>query len=97
MVVTPELVLGIIRATIYVLIAICGLVGAAQVATTREDAFEAAGRQQKWMWCAILAGSAAAIMFRFPLLDWIGIVAIGVYFFDVRPQIKDILAGNYRW
>ena len=24
-------------------------------------------------------------------------VIIGIYWFDVRPQIKDILSGNYQW
>ncbi len=27
----------------------------------------------------------------------IGVVIIGIYWFDVRPQIKDILSGNYQW
>ena len=26
----------------------------------------------------------------------IGVVIIGIYWFDVRPQIKDILSGNYQ-
>lgn len=98
MVVTPELILGIIRMSIYALIALSGIIGAIQVATTREDAFAAANRQQKWVWCAILTGSSAAVIMPFiSILSWIGIVAIGVYYFDVRPQIKDILSGNYRW
>lgn len=97
MVITPGLVLWGFRISILVLLAVAGIVGAVQVATTREDAFDAAGRQQKWVWCAILAGSALAIVLQLPLLDWVGIVAIGIYYFDVRPQIRDILAGNYHW
>lgn len=97
MVITPELILGIIREGIYALIALAGVIGAIQVATTREDAFEAAGRQQKWLWCVFLVASAFGIISHVMMLDWIGIVVIGVYFFDVRPQIKDIVTGNYRW
>lgn len=82
---------------LYWLIAATGLVGAVMVATTRDDAFPAADRQSKWIWVAILAGSALVVFTRFPFLSWIGMVAIGVYFFDVRPQIKNLLSGNSGW
>lgn len=32
-----------------------------------------------------------------PFLSWAGIVAIGVYWFDVRPHLKSIVNGNYGW
>ncbi|WP_445227926.1 DUF2516 family protein [Corynebacterium sp. H127] len=76
---------------------LCALFGAVQVAMTREDAFPAADRQSKWMWFGILIGCAFAIVAGLPILSWIAIVAVGVYFFDVRPQIKDLISGNYRW
>ncbi|MEJ5997703.1 DUF2516 family protein [Corynebacterium sp. H130] len=78
-------------------IAVAGIIGAIEAATTREDAFEAADRQPKWVWCGILVASAAVVSFQMPLLNWIGMVAIGIYYFDVRPQVKDIINGTYRW
>ncbi len=88
---------GWLEMLLYWLIALAGVVGAVLAATTREDAFPAAGRQGKWIWVAILAASAFVVVTRFPFLSWAGMVAIGVYFFDVRPQIKNIVSGNYGW
>ncbi|CAB0488548.1 DUF2516 family protein [Corynebacterium diphtheriae] len=82
---------------VYWPIAVCGVVGAVLVAATRADAFEAADRQNKWVWTALLGGSALALFSGFPFLSWIGIVIIGLYWFDVRPQITNILNGNYGW
>ena len=82
---------------LYWLIALAGLIGAVTTATTRDDAYPAAGRQGKWIWVAILAASTFVVFTRFPFLSWAGIVAIGVYYFDVRPQIKSIISGNYGW
>lgn len=82
---------------IYVAIAIAGVVGAVLAASVRDDAYDAAGRQGKWIWVGILAVSALVTYTRFPFLSWVGMVAIGIYWFDVRPQIKDILQGNYGW
>lgn len=80
---------------INILISLAGVAGAAQCAATREDAFDAAGRQQKWIWVAILLGSALACFTGLSILAWVGIVLIGIYWFDVRPQIRDILNGVY--
>ncbi|AWB81135.1 DUF2516 domain-containing protein [Corynebacterium yudongzhengii] len=82
---------------LYMLIALTGLVAAVLAGTTRDDAYDAAGRQSKWVWTGILAASTLAVALRFPFLSWAGMVAIGLYWFDVRPQIKDILSGNYGW
>lgn len=82
---------------LYALIAAAGLVGAVLVASTRDDAFPAADRKDKWVWAGILAVSALVVFTRFPFLSWAGMVAIGLYYFDVRPQINNILSGNYRW
>ncbi|WIM68977.1 DUF2516 family protein [Corynebacterium breve] len=81
----------------FLLIAIAGLVGAALAAMTREDAFDAANRQSKWIWVAILAGSGLVCLTPIPILPWVGAVAIGLYYFDVRPQISNILRGNFGW
>lgn len=82
---------------LFAAVAIAGVVGAIMAATVREDAFTAADRQGKWVWVAILAASAFVVMTRFPFLSWAGMVAIGVYWFDVRPQLRNILSGNYGW
>ncbi len=82
---------------IYIAIAIAGFIGAFMVATTREDAFEVAGRQSKMIWVALLGVSGFALMLGLPFLTWIGMVIIGLYWWDVRPQIKNILSGNGGW
>ena len=82
------------------IVAICGVVGAVQVGMTREDAFRAADRQSKWAWLGLLLGSAFVSSMGLTYLSFmaiIGVVIIGIYWFDVRPQIKDILSGNYQW
>lgn len=88
---------GWIEQILYLAIAVTGAVGAFFAATTRDDAYDAAGRQSKWVWTGILVASTCAVAVRFPFLSWAGMVAIGLYWFDVRPQIKDILNGNYGW
>lgn len=78
-------------------IVIAALVGAAMAATTRDDAYDAADRKSKWVWAGLLAVSAVMVMFRMPFLSWAALVIIGLWWFDVRPQIRDILNGNYGW
>lgn len=78
-------------------VGIAGVVGAVMAATTRADAFEAANRQSKGVWVGILALAALACLLRYPFIAWFGAVAIGIYFFDVRPQIQRILNGDYGW
>ena len=80
-----------------VVVGIAGIVGAVMAATTRADAFEAANRQSKGAWVGILVLAALACLLRFPFIAWFGAVAIGIYFFDVRPQIKRIVGGSYDW
>ena len=70
------------------IVAICGVVGAVQVG------------QSKWAWLGLLLGSAFVSSMGLAYLSFmaiIGVVIIGIYWFDVRPQIKDILSGNYQW
>ncbi|QPK79383.1 DUF2516 family protein [Corynebacterium lizhenjunii] len=79
---------------LYWAIALAGLVGAGLAATTRPDAFEAADRKPKWVWVALLVGSAAVLSLPgFTLFSWVGAVIIGIYWFDVRPQISNLLRG----
>lgn len=81
------------------IIGIMALIGAILVITTRADAFDAADRKSRNIWAGMLVGSAI-----FLLLPWIGwamlgipliagLVITGIYWLDVRPQIKDILAN----
>ena len=79
------------------LVGIAGVVGAVMAGTTRADAFEAANRQSKGAWVGILVLAALACLLRFPFVAWFGAVAVGIYFFDVRPQIQRILGGNAGW
>ncbi|WP_330177774.1 DUF2516 family protein [Streptomyces sp. NBC_01498] len=62
----------------------------------REDAFRAAGKQTKPFWLIILA-IALVVSLIFPLLSFlpiIGLIAIIVYFVDVRPAIKQVGGGG---
>lgn len=86
---------SLLEQLMFLLVAIAGVVGAVMAATTRDDAYEAANRQTKWIWVAILIASAFACLLGLPFLSWIGAIAIGVYFFDVRPHINSILRGDY--
>lgn len=88
---------GRLELLLFLAIALAGLVGAVLAATTRDDAYDAADRQGKWVWTGILVLSSVVVATKMPFLSWIGMVVIGLYFFDVRPQIKDILHGNYGW
>ncbi|WP_301925655.1 DUF2516 family protein [Corynebacterium glaucum] len=81
----------------FLAVGVAGIAGVVMAATTRPDAFEAAGRQSKMAWVAILAVSTIALLLRLPFIAWFAAVAVGIYFFDVRPQINNILRGNYGW
>ncbi|MDO5513061.1 DUF2516 family protein [Corynebacterium sp.] len=89
--------LNLFEMILYAAIAICGVVGAAFAVTTRDDAYQAGDRQSKLIWVAILIGSAFVVVTRVPFLSWAGIVAIGVYWFDVRPHLRSISNGNFGW
>ena len=84
---------------VYILriLTLTAIVGAVLAATTREDAFRAGDRQGKWVWVGLLAGSAVAMATGMPFLSWIGTVITGVYWFDVRPQLKAIINGDYSY
>ena len=78
-------------------LAIAAIVGLIMVVMTREDAFPAGDRQPKMIWAAILGGSAFAMFLPLPILSWVGAVATGVYWFDVRPQLRSIINGEYNY
>ncbi|MDK8454698.1 DUF2516 family protein [Corynebacterium marquesiae] len=79
------------------ILALTAIIGAILAATTREDAFRAGDRQGKWVWVGLLAGSAVAMTTGLAFLSWIGAVITGVYWFDVRPQLKAIINGDYSY
>ncbi|WP_018023189.1 DUF2516 family protein [Corynebacterium ulceribovis] len=79
------------------MVALLGLIGAVMAAATRPDAYDVADRMSKWAWTGVLAGFGIGI----PLLGQIslmipiiGAVFIGLWWTDVRPQIRDILDGT---
>ena len=78
-------------------LAIAAIVGLIMVVMTREDAFPAGDRQPKMIWAAILGGSAFAMILPLQILSWVGAVATGVYWFDVRPQLRSIINGEYNY
>lgn len=79
------------------ILALTAIIGAILAAITREDAFRAGDRQGKWVWVGLLAGSAVAMATGLVFLSWIGAVITGVYWFDVRPQLKAIINGDYSY
>lgn len=79
------------------ILTLTAIIGAILAATTREDAFRAGDRQGKWVWVGLLAGSAVAMATGMTFLSWIGAVITGVYWFDVRPQLKAIINGDYSY
>ena len=82
---------------LFQVLALTAIIGAVLAATTREDAFRASDRQGKWVWVGLLAGSAVAMATGLAFLSWIGAVITGVYWFDVRPQLKAIINGDYSY
>lgn len=82
---------------IFQILALTAIIGAILAATTREDAFRAGDRKDKWVWVGLLAGSAVAMATGLAFLSWIGAVITGVYWFDVRPQLKAIINGDYSY
>lgn len=87
----------IFRIGLPMLLAIAAIAGLIVVLTTRADAFDAADRKSKGVWAAMLGGSAAFL--AFPMIGWMmlgipiiaSLVITGIYWLDVRPQIRGIL------
>ena len=85
------------RIVIPMIVALASVAGLVIVLTTRADAFDAADRTSKGVWAAMLGGSA--MFLAFPWLGWMmlgipiiaALVITGIYWLDVRPQIRGIL------
>ncbi|WCZ31700.1 DUF2516 family protein [Corynebacterium massiliense] len=94
-------VLFFLEKILYGLVALAGIAGTISAAMTRDDAFDAADRQSKTIWVVLLAASSIALVLTTVtagavfMLSIIGAVVIGVYWCDVRPQIRSILNGTY--
>lgn len=88
---------SVFQNNLFRVLAIAAIVGLIMVVITREDAFPAGDRQPKMIWAAILGGSAFAMILPLPILSWVGAVATGVYWFDVRPQLRSIINGEYNY
>ena len=91
------LFVSVFQNNLFRVLAIAAIVGLIMVVMTREDAFPAGDRQPKMIWAAILGGSAFAMLLPLPILSWVGAVATGVYWFDVRPQLRSIINGEYNY
>ncbi len=78
-------------------VSLFALIGAVLAAMTREDAFRAGDRQNKWVWVGLLVGSALVMNLPLYFVSWIGAIITGVYWFDVRPQLKAIINGDYSY
>lgn len=76
--------------------AVAGLVGIVLLLGTRPDAFPAADRQSKFTWLALLAGGTFACMIgpQFAFISIAGVVIVGLYWWDLRPQLRDLLGGQ---
>ncbi len=84
-----------LEAVLYWGVGIAGIVGLIMVAMTRPDAFPAADRQGKGTWLALMAGASVACLIgvSFPMLAIAGVVIVGLYWWDLRPQLRDLLGG----
>ncbi|MGX4760614.1 DUF2516 family protein [Corynebacterium minutissimum] len=93
---------------IFMAVSLFALIGAVLAAMTREDAFRAGDRQNKWVWVGLLFGSAVLMNLPLPFVSWIGAIITafvswigaiitGLYWFDVRPQLKAIINGDYSY
>lgn len=82
---------------IFMAVSLFALIGAVLAAMTREDAFRAGDRQNKWVWVGLLFGSAILMNLPLPFVSWIGAIITGLYWFDVRPQLKAIINGDYSY
>lgn len=94
--ITANNILWSLQIIIELVIVVLAVVGAIQVAMTREDAFTVIDRG-KMNWILALGGSALAILIFIPAgvgFIWIiGAVVVGVYWQDVRPAVREVL-GN---
>ncbi|MCE0487325.1 DUF2516 family protein [Ornithinimicrobium sediminis] len=67
-------------------------------ATTRADAFVAAGKRTKGFWVAVTGVAAALVFVTFPnvlsIFGLISLVAAAIYLTDVRPAVRSLRGGS---
>lgn len=90
-------IIALIPHYIFMAVSVFALIGAVLAAMTREDAFRAGDRQNKWVWVGLLVGSALVMNLPLYFVSWIGAIITGIYWFDVRPQLKAIINGDYSY
>lgn len=76
-----------------------GLFAAVHAARQRPDAFTATDKLNKPAWIAI-TGVSSFVIYLFGtgnILSFAAIIAIAIYFADVRPKVDDIQRGGGRW
>ena len=86
---------SLVQLATYVFV-VFGLFGFIEVLTRRAEAFVAAGKLTKPAWAAIL-GVSMLLLYRYSFLSFFGplaIVAIIVYFVDVRPAVRRVSGGS---
>lgn len=84
---------------LFLLVAVAGIVGAGMALTMNDQAFDFNNRQPKLAWAAMLFVSAIACV-GYPMVSMlaiIGVVVIGLFWFDVRPEVKSLMDGNGGW
>lgn len=95
----PMFVEWFFRVLVPMAVGIMALIGVVLVLRTRADAFDAADRKPRGTWAGLLAG--CSIFLIFPWIGWLmlgipviaSLVITGIYWLDVRPQIRDLLAN----
>ncbi|EFK55105.1 DUF2516 family protein [Corynebacterium genitalium ATCC 33030] len=88
---------ALLRSVLMLIVGLAGIAGAVMAGLTRSDAFPAGDRMPKVAWVGILLVSSLACLSGRAFIGLIGCVFIGLYFFDVRPHLKNIIGGNYSW
>lgn len=71
---------------------IAAVVGIVDVARRNNEAFLAAGKQSKNLWLGLMIGALVVSFLGFLLLA--GVVAVLVYFLDVRPAVASAGSGG---
>lgn len=79
-------------------LALAALVGALFAARIRSDAYPAADRHPKAVWVSILLVTGIVIgATQVMLFSFIGSIIIGLFWFDIYPQLRDLVEGRYNW
>ena len=82
---------------LYMVMLVLAVVALVLAATAREDAYRAAGKQQKSFWLIILSVTVAVNLFVPMLfLQLAGLVASIVFLVDVRPALRAVSGGGRR-